>query len=568
MRAALLALTLAALARADAPRPWIRLSTPHFELLTTAGERDGRTCLDHLERLRRFFMTQSPVAADTVRVIAFGTPAEYAPYRLHDRSDAYYVGVSGRDYIVMASLGDSQLSAAAHEYAHLIARRQGLALPLWLSEGLAEVFSTVRIDAGMAVVGTPPHARLRQLRAEKWMPLADLLALRDTNSLTTDQASLFYAESWALTHMLMLSPAYKAGFSALLARPSSIAASAKLENDLRTWVDARSWPSLTLAVGGEDAEEHLTVEELAPFDVQFALAELLTASGRDDRAWAAWTQLAAMRPDNPDVQAAMGRLALARGKVAEGRARYQRAVALGIRDARLCADYAQLAEDAGLPESEVRAAYQRAVALDPAFDDAHYHLGLLDMHAERYDDALAHLRALQQVPEARAFGYYVALANTQIELGMREDAVRSAAAARDHAHTDDERSVADDLAWMAKTELTVQLAPDGHGRLLRVPSSEHGTNPFIAPGDRVERREGVLEKVDCGKETRLTVRLASSVVVLSIPDPSRVTVRKADGGTFEFTCGAQQGQHVLVEYAAAPDGKSGVAGVLRGIEIR
>lgn len=564
---------------APPPREWLRLRSPHFELSTTAGERGGRACLHHFERLRQFFLAQASLAPDalgTVRVIAFRSPEEFAPYRLSDNSDAYYVGAGGADYIVMASLGEAQLGVAAHEYAHLIARHQGLQLPLWLAEGLAEVFSTVHFQSGEAVVGAPMPDRLRELENTRWLPLADLLAATETRSYGLQQRSLFYAESWALTHMLMLSPRYHARFGALLtgaatSRLLAIASASQLESDLRTWVQAAHWPSLTLPAGS-DADPPVTVEPLDLFDAQATLAEMLAAGPeRQQQARDAWLTLAAERPASAEAQVALGRLAFARGDKAAARARYQRAIALGTRDARLCLDYARLAQEAGLPESDVIAAYERALALDAGLDDAHYSLALLHMNAGRYTAALPHFLAMREVRETRAYAYYISLADTQLELGLRPDAARSAAEARRHAHTDEEREHADDLAWLARSEVVVQLSPDGKGRLRRIPLRDERApgevNPFIAPGDRIERHEGALELVDCTeKETRLTVRLAAGPVVLRIPDPGRVQVRKTSAGTFEFICGSQQNQHVLVEYASDP--AAGAAGVLRGIELR
>jgi tetratricopeptide (TPR) repeat protein len=559
---------------------WLRLSNPHFELLTAGGEREGRDTIHQFERLRRFFAAQGVLRTDVpgpVRIIAFDSPEEYAPYRLSNTTDAYNVGTGGRDYIVLPSSDQRDASIAAHEYEHVVARRQGLKPPTWLAEGLAEFFSTVQFQPRGAVAGEPKPGRLRQLREAQWLPLAEVLAAKDTRSYRREQIGLFYAESWALTHMLMISPGYKAHFSGLLSGRAALQElygkpPGELEREVRVWVLAAHLPVMVLPDGRGEPDPPVRVEAATPFDAQFALAELLDASGRQEQALALWREMEASRPGDARVQAALGRAALARGKTAEARERFHRALALGIRDAQLCAGYATLARDAGLPEEEVIAAFDRALKLDPGLDDARYNLGLLHMDAGRYDAALPHFLAMHQVPEGRAFAYYVALAHTQTELGLREDATRSAAEARKHAQTDGDRELADELSWIARSEVVVQLSPSGPGRLRRIPirhSSEAEVNPFIAPGDRIERQEGILQQVDCaGTGARLTVLAAAGPIILSMPDLGRVQVRKTTSGVFEFTCGPQQGLRVLVEYAAAADPSSGVAGVLRGIEMR
>jgi tetratricopeptide (TPR) repeat protein len=562
------------------PEQWLRLVTPHFELLTTASEHDGREALSNLERLRRFFHEQAALPDDVlggVRIVAFRSPQEYAPYRLSKTADAYNVGYGSRDYVVMPSLGIRSTSIAAHEYAHVVARRQGFKPPLWLSEGLAEVFSTISFQSGRASVGAPKPATLKQLRSGRWLPLDQLMEARDLLSFSREQTAMFYAESWALADMLMLSPAHLRRLKELLAgRMAPTGVSAKppdeLERDLRAWVMRSHLPLAILPDGGGSHEPAIRVESMTRGDARLALAELLSASGMLEKAETAWRELEILSPGDPRVQAALGRLALARGNAPEARERYGRAVAMGIRDAQLCFDYASLARDAGFPEGEVMAAFERALALDPTMDDACYNLALMHMNAGRYGAALSYFQAMRHVSGGRAFAYYISLAHTQNELGMRDAAARSAAEAHKHARTDEDRTLADELAWTAASEVVVQLSPLGPGRLRRIPlrrGREHDeANPFIAPGDRIERVEGTLQDVDCsGKGLRLTVLTGAGIIVVSVPDPGLVQVRKAGAGSFEFTCGPQQGSNVLVEYAAAADSSVGVAGILRGIEL-
>jgi hypothetical protein len=116
--------------------------------------------------------------------------------------------------------------------------------------------------------------------------------------------------------------------------------------------------------------------------------------------------------------------------------------------------------------------------------------------------------------------------------------------------------------------MTVRFTRDaeGNSRLIttRVPREEQNWNPFIEPGDQIQRLEGRLEAVNCeGSTTTLVVESSGRAVVLTIPDTSRVQVRNASG---EFTCGPQPGNAVIVVYAVSAQEKNG--GVVRGIEFR
>lgn len=580
-------LAVVSLLPAWAEETWLTLRTPHFELLTNAGERYSPGLLLHLEQLRRLFLTQAGApensAAPPVRIFAFRTAAEYARYRLDDGADAFYFGAPGRDYIVMPLTRPEDYRTAAHEYAHVAIHRGGRQLPLWLSEGLAEVFSTVLFQSGQATLGNPNPARMQALLHTLWLPLGEVMALTAPPSGRRDRSGMFYAESWALAHMLMFSPGYSPRLSVLLGKFSGGVASseilrevygtslANVERDLHLWLAKPSLPSVKVTPGGFEAGRPPAAEPLNSFQAQMALAELDLTIGKLEQAKASYLRLEAGFPANPDIQAALGRIAVATAHKPEALERFGRAMSLGIRNAQLCYEFAMLAQNAGMPEADVVPALERAVALDAGLDEARYQLALAYMNAGRYRAALQHLQALRFVPQRRAFAYHTALAYIQNELGLREEAARSAAEAAKFARTDEEAEHAGQLAWMAESEIVVQMTSDRAGQLRRVP--RHGPvidnwNPFVEPGDRIERREGDLREVDCsGSGLRLVVIVQNAPLLLSVSHPERVQLRPAGSGPLEFTCGKQNGPRVRVEYAASSDPEMEVAGVLKGIQF-
>src|SRR5262249_40270687 len=152
------------------------------------------------------------------------------------------------DYIVMNSLDSSRYGIAAHEYAHLFLHAKKLSLPAWLSEGLAELFSTIQIHERSTSLGGDLPARSQALRRRAWLPLNELLAPSPTQS-DRDRAAIFYAQSWVLTEMLALSPQYSAQFPALFISLSAGAPSAAvltetyhtpletIDRDLHRWAE-------------------------------------------------------------------------------------------------------------------------------------------------------------------------------------------------------------------------------------------------------------------------------------------------------------------------------------------
>src|SRR5579863_9741309 len=80
---------------APAAEQWVKLTSSHFELYTTAGEKKGREALLYFEQVRDFFTrtrsSDKPVPDTRVRIIAFQSEKEYAPYRINDFSSAFYL---------------------------------------------------------------------------------------------------------------------------------------------------------------------------------------------------------------------------------------------------------------------------------------------------------------------------------------------------------------------------------------------------------------------------------------------------------------------------------------------
>ena len=555
----------------------------NFEVYAQGGTAEARAILLGFERLHAYFANQTGLRLDKpsrVRVIAFRSREEYEPYQVRPAADAYYVGSENLDTIVMTAPADGEIRVAAHEYAHFVLRANHLALPPWLNEGLSECFSTVRLTVRGARSRQDLAAHSRVLRSRMWMPLGELVLLPADSPLREqrDTVDLFYAESWALADMLTAAPAYRPRFPELIAALSSGAPSDQaltttyrkpldeIAGDLRTWVDKRQVTPEALpelAAGTVEA----TLSEIPSLTWRGVLAGLLLTTDKFDRAEAAYQELARAVPENADYPGSLAVIALHKRDWKGARQYWQRALDLGLEDADACYRYALLADSAGLAATDFRPALERAVAVRPDFDNAHYLLAHLDNNAGRYGSAVAHLAAMRTVSAERQFSYWAALSYALDELGRHEEAKTAAIRAREHAATSEERERAMQLAEIADTDLAVRFTRDAEGNshliTTRVPREEQNWNPFIEPGDRIQRVEGRLQAVNCdGPTPSLVVETGGGAVTLTIPDTSRVQIRNASG---EFTCGPQPGNPVIVVYAAREPKNSGI---VRGIEFR
>ena len=583
--AILIALASSLPLRADGT--WSLARDGNLEVYSHRGPEDAAATLLWIERLRALVKQHLSLdlAADRpVSIFGFQSRGEYEPYRMRATSDAYYVGTDGRDYIVLPSLGPAAFATAAHEFAHLLTHAAGAHVPPWLGEGLADVFSTIRFTRSGVQLGGDPMGRIVALRNRRWLPLETLLALPADAPLrnTRAGADIFYAQSWALTEMLLMSPAYAPNFTRLVAalsqsQASSAAALAAIYGkplpviirDLQAWVRHRkSKPMLFAAAPLPDGSRirKMAVPEVA---VETRLAAMLLAAGDLASAESIYRRAATEVPGDPSVLAGLAAVALAKGNLDNSLPLFAQAIARGIPDATLCYHYAMLLDRAGGPASERRAALARAIELQPSFDDARYALGLLEKSLGNDATAVAQLRAIRHVAPARAYHYWLAMADALLGAGRNEDAAAAANQAADLAADPDQRAHAAQLKHMAQTHLAVRLAHDSDGRLrlvtARAPNDGSDWNPFIEPTDQIRRIEGKLVEVDCsGPVTRMIVESGSGRVVIAIPDPAHVQMRHAPP---EFVCGPQAPAEVAVQYDARP-GIPNADGIARGIEFQ
>jgi hypothetical protein len=116
---------------------WVRLTTPDFELYTSAGEKQGKDAVRHFEQVREFFLQASPVRGGSdvpLRIFQFDSDAQFQPFRPNDHTAGYFISTPARDYLVMGTQTTEAFEPAIHEYMHLIVRHSGLKVPTWLNE--------------------------------------------------------------------------------------------------------------------------------------------------------------------------------------------------------------------------------------------------------------------------------------------------------------------------------------------------------------------------------------------------------------------------------------------------
>ena len=208
-----LAFTLTA---APCAAEWRRLDSPNF---TVIGDVSGRELRDvaakfegFRETLSRAISDRATAAAVPTIVIVFGSDKAFTPFKPKFQGKAkavsgFFAAGTNVNYILMESGGAGSDRVIFHEYAHLIVSNVMANAPTWLNEGLAEFYSTFTLmDGGRRVhLGLPIGEHLQRLKRDGRIPLPDLLQVDSQSPFYNEAArvSMFYAESWALTHMIL-----------------------------------------------------------------------------------------------------------------------------------------------------------------------------------------------------------------------------------------------------------------------------------------------------------------------------------------------------------------------------
>jgi len=214
--AAVIAAMLAVTARA-AERPWTLIRGEHAAIIGQPPAKTLRAVALQIEQFRAVIgglipNAQRPLAVPTV-VYVFGTAKEMRPFvPIYNGKPAMLGGYFHHDgevnYIALdlAALEESS-QVVFHEYTHLLLRNATPSIPVWLNEGLAEYYSTYALAANgrRADIGRPVPRHVALLR-ERVIPIAQLIAVDPSSELYNEgeRRSIFYAESWALTHYLMI----------------------------------------------------------------------------------------------------------------------------------------------------------------------------------------------------------------------------------------------------------------------------------------------------------------------------------------------------------------------------
>lgn len=335
---------------------WLKLTTPEFTVITSLKEKEATAWAGEfgqfIAAMRGFFKYGNrPLAPLTV--VIFAREKDFLGYRPlgtdHKPQDVagFFSRRAGSAVAGLSTANEPEelRRVIFHEGTHWFMSSFDEYQPVWVAEGLAEVFSTFEVEKGKAKWGSPIGEHVMVLRELDRLPLAQLLAtgqgeLFHGNSIKT---GIVYAESWAFVHYLLFGQ-HKIPREAL-AQYVDLARTALHPDEAFKQAFGRSMADMDREFrryldGGSYFVSHQPLAVVPPpqvmpataVDVSTALSKLALAAGRTELAEKHARAVIAAAPEAPEGYDLLGLTLKLKNDAAGARAAFTESVAKNSRD--------------------------------------------------------------------------------------------------------------------------------------------------------------------------------------------------------------------------------------------
>jgi tetratricopeptide (TPR) repeat protein len=427
----LLCVTLSALA-SEPNEHWFEVQSPHFLVLTDSNEKQARRIAGQFEQMRSVFHTLMPTAtADTgspIVVLALKDKKGFQSLEPEAYLAKNQLNLAGlflhapdKNYILLRLDGEGEeehpFATVYHEYTHLMLMKATW-LPLWLNEGYAEFYQNTDIRDKEVLLGQPSSDDIIYLRQNRLIPVSTIFKVDYSSPYYHDEqkGSVFYAESWALTHYLVVNDRQKnthrmndyaqfliKGEDSLTAAQHAFGDLSQLQRSLENYVQQAMFSMFKM-------NSALTVD-VASFqgrpvpapEANAIRADVLVYNERTKEAEALLSTCLQQDPNNALAHEAMGYLKFREHDIPAARKWYSEAVQLDSHSYLAHYYFATLSMQggAGGQDAAVESSLDAAIKLNPAFAPSYDALAnFYAMHDEKLDQAhMLNIQAIQIEPE-------------------------------------------------------------------------------------------------------------------------------------------------------------------------
>jgi len=409
---------------------WSGVRSKNFYLIGEAGERELRRAALSLEQFRAVFTALFPKArmSSTVptRVIVFRNSRDFKPFMPLYEGKTTEVGgyfQPGEDVNYIALTAELRqrypYATVFHEYVHSLTSENSRALPTWFNEGLAEYYSTFDVtDGGKKFwLGKAIENHVLLLRLRQFLPLDQLFRVDRRSSIYHEKGKqgIFYAQSWALVHYLMLGDKERRKpqlirFLGLLNENIAPAEAFRaafqtdyntIENELRTYIFRNTYPAQTYTVE-EKIEVDSAIETVPVSDAegQYYLGDLLLHTRRYDEAEIRLKQALELDPGLALAHSSLGVLRMRQKRMDDARRHLEEAVRLGSENHLVHYYYAYALSRRDMDENGRVSAFdpdltgimrehlEKAIQLNPNYGESYFLMGFINLvRGEKLDSA-------------------------------------------------------------------------------------------------------------------------------------------------------------------------------------
>jgi len=473
----ILALVLPVLGLGRSIEGWQGCETSHFAIYGGSQENGGaREILSQLETARVFFERSGLANSGNtpqLNILALESAKESEIYRVNPAAYAFYQRTREGDFVVMRDLAPEHFPVAVHEYTHFVVEHAGLKLPLWLNEGMADFYSTVAERKSQVILGTAPSGRESTLNSHRWIEWNTLTAVDHDSPYyrQADKMLLFYAQSWAMVHMLAMDSQYEAGFSKFLATVSNGADTdaaltavyhktlEQVGQDVQAYVGSKRMAARLMDIDVRQGDIETTEIGDASKRVELAMADILAASPQlAQEANSRLASLATKYPDDPRPEETLGFQAMNAGRMKDAEEHFAAAVKHNSQNPEVWFRLAHLKLQIDGPTDEVVDLLQRVIAADGDNYGARLELGFAAAKNEKYDVAVKALEGIRNLKAEHAYTVSYTLAYCLVEIQQGNKARMYAERARQIAASGKDKDEAAGLLRYIEQEAPVEVA--------------------------------------------------------------------------------------------------------------
>lgn len=446
---ALLCLLLVApLPEVAAKDTWTSVRSKNFFLVGNASDKEIRRVATRLEQFRdvlgRLLNKANLTSSTPTTVLVFKSRSAYQSFAPPNTAGYFQAG-QDMNYIALSAEQNPDdkypFSVIFHEYVHFLVRNNLQDVPAWFNEGLAEYYSTLEVqsDDRKVQLGLPIGGHLYTLRNQKMLPLKTLFAVDHDSPYynESNKRGVFYAQSWALVHYLLLGNESKRqpqffAFLNLLMTNKPIEEAFKqafqidfvtLEKELKEYINRSSYPGQVATFERKlEFDAEMQSAPVTEAESQFYLGDLLLHAHQLERAEKFLQQAVKLDPNLSIAEASLGMLYLRKNNFAEAKSHLERAVAGDSRNYLVHYYYAMMLSREGVdadnrisgytPElvAKMRAELKKTIELAPTFAEGYRLLAFIDLVAgDKADEALTLLkRAIALEPGAQQHRFMLA----------------------------------------------------------------------------------------------------------------------------------------------------------------